>query len=192
MAWHFRWLRDDFAPPHNVNLVGDGIAIVLVLLPLRTPGSAVDRIALRLMVGGATLFVVSAPIDVINHRINGLDITSWSITHFGLYTGTAILIAGVIRAWRLHLDGPAAPAAHAGRALVLLPGERVVPGPAPGVRGAGDRLLGRAATRTPSRSLLALRGPADRPPGRPRGRGALRAAGTGRGCIHCGSPPRSR
>jgi hypothetical protein len=57
------------------------------------------------MAGGAALFVVSAPIDVINHRINGLDITSWSITHFGLYTGTAIMIAGVIRGWRLHSEG---------------------------------------------------------------------------------------
>jgi hypothetical protein len=36
---------------------------------------------------------------VINHRLNGLDITSWSLTHFGLYTGTAILIAGAIRGW---------------------------------------------------------------------------------------------
>jgi hypothetical protein len=101
VAWHFRWLRDDFAPPHNVNLVGDGIAIVLVVCHAYTR-FAVDKVALRLMVGGAALFVVSAPIDVVNHRINGLDITSWSITHFGLYTGTGILLAGVIRAWRLH------------------------------------------------------------------------------------------
>ena len=104
VAWHFRWLRDDLAPPHDVNLVGDGIAIVLVICHFYTR-FAVDKIALRLMVGGASLFVLSAPIDVINHRINGLDITSWSITHFGLYTGTGIMIAGVIRAWRLHSDG---------------------------------------------------------------------------------------
>lgn len=104
VSWHFRWLRDDFAPPHNVNLVGDGIAIALVLLHWYTR-FGVDRTALRLMIGGATLFVLSAPADVINHRINGLDITSWSLTHFGLYTGTAILITGVIRGWRLHSHG---------------------------------------------------------------------------------------
>src|SRR5258706_4171140 len=104
VAWHFQSLRDDFAPPHIVNLVGDGIAIVLVLCHWYTR-FGVDKLALRLMAGGATLFVLSAPIDVINHRINGLDITSWSITHFGLYTGTAILIAGVIRGWRLHSTG---------------------------------------------------------------------------------------
>jgi hypothetical protein len=98
VAWHFRWLRDDFAPPHNVNLLGDAIAIALVLFHVHTR-FGVDRLALRLMVGGLGLFIASAPIDVINHRLNGLDITSWSLTHFGLYTGTAILIAGAIRGW---------------------------------------------------------------------------------------------
>lgn len=101
VSWHFRWFRDDFAPPHDINLVGDGIAIVLVLYHWYTR-MAVDKIALRLMVWGLSIFLLSAPADVINHRLRGLDITSWSVTHFGLYTGTAIMIAGVIRAWRLH------------------------------------------------------------------------------------------
>ncbi len=104
VAWHFRFNRDDFAPPHNINLIGDGIAIALVLFHWYTR-LGVDRLALRLMVGGAALFVFSAPVDVINHRINGLDITSWSITHFGLYTGTGIMIAGVIRGWHVHGAG---------------------------------------------------------------------------------------
>jgi hypothetical protein len=104
VAWHFRFIRDDFAPPHNINLVGDGIAIALVLFHWYTR-FAVDRLALRLMTSGASLFVLSAPVDVINHRINGLDITSWSITHFGLYVGTGIMVAGVIRAFTLHPAG---------------------------------------------------------------------------------------
>lgn len=104
VSWHFQSLRDDFAPPHTINLIGDGMAIVLVLCHWYTR-FGVDKLALRLMGGGAGLFVLSAPIDVINHRINGLDITSWSITHFGLYTGTAIMISGVIRGWRLHSTG---------------------------------------------------------------------------------------
>jgi hypothetical protein len=105
VAWHFRFNRDDFAPPHNVNLVGDGIAIVLVLFHWYTRFGA-DKVARRLMIGGVALFVGSAPVDVLNHRINGLDITSWSVTHFGLYTGTAIMIAGVIRGWRIESGGP--------------------------------------------------------------------------------------
>jgi hypothetical protein len=101
VAWHFRFLRDDLAPPHLINLLGDGIAIILVLFHLYTR-FGVDRSALRLMVAGTVLFVGSAPVDVVNHRINGLDITSWSITHFCLYIGTAIMICGAIRGWRLH------------------------------------------------------------------------------------------
>jgi hypothetical protein len=104
VAWHFRFNRDDFAPPHDVNLVGDGIVIALVLFHWYTR-LGVDRLALRLMVGGTALFVLSAPVDVINHRVNGLDITSWSVTHFGLYLGTAIMIAGALRGWLLHSGG---------------------------------------------------------------------------------------
>lgn len=112
VAWHFRFLRDDFAPPHNINLVGDGIVIVLILFHWYTR-FGVDRTALRLMVGGIALFVASAPLDVINHRLNGLDITSWSITHFGLYLGTGIAIAGAIRGWHRHSGR------LAGRSVVL-------------------------------------------------------------------------
>lgn len=104
VAWHFRWLRDDFAPPHDVNLIGDGIVIVLVLCHWYTR-FAVDKLAFRMMAGGIILFVASAPIDVINHRVNGLDITAWSITHFGLFVGTAIMIAGAIRGWWIFGEG---------------------------------------------------------------------------------------
>jgi hypothetical protein len=112
VAWHFRWLRDDFAPPHLINLTGDGLVIGLVLFHWYTR-FGVDRLALRLMETGIIVFVASAPVDVINHRINGLDITSWSLTHFGLFAGTAIMIAGAIRGWRGHAAG------LPGRSLVL-------------------------------------------------------------------------
>ena len=48
---------------------------------------------------GTGIFVVAGPIDVINHRINGLDLTSWSPSHLLLYFGTFIMIIGVIRNW---------------------------------------------------------------------------------------------
>ncbi len=101
VAWHFKWLRDDFAPPHLVNLAGDGIMLLLVLFHFYTR-FGVDRLALRLMATGTAVFILSAPVDVLNHKINGLDITAWSVTHFGLFVGTAIAIAGVIRGWGLH------------------------------------------------------------------------------------------
>jgi hypothetical protein len=107
MAWHFRWLRDDLAPPHDVNLVGDALVVLLVLFHWYT-SFGVDRRAARLMQSGIVIFLLAAPVDVINHRLNGLDITAWSPTHGLLYLGTAIMIAGVIRGWRGHgVDLPA-------------------------------------------------------------------------------------
>jgi len=98
VSWHFKWLRDDFAPPHLLNTVGTGIAIVLVLVHTFT-GYGADRRSLRVMQTGTIIFVIAGPIDVINHRVNGLDITSWSPSHMLLYTGTAIMLAGVLRNW---------------------------------------------------------------------------------------------
>ena len=96
VSWHFKWLRDDLAPPHIVNTVGTGIAIALVLTHTFT-GYGADRLSLRIMQIGTVMFVIAGPIDVINHRINGLDLTAWSPSHMLLYTGTSIMVAGVIR-----------------------------------------------------------------------------------------------
>ena len=100
VSWHFKWLRDDMAPPHLINTVGTGIAIALVLVHSFT-GYGVDRLSLRIMQWGTGIFLIAAPIDVINHRVNGLDLTAWSPSHAMLYVGTAIMIAGIIRAWYL-------------------------------------------------------------------------------------------
>jgi hypothetical protein len=51
---------------------------------------------------GIGMFLVAIPADIVNHRINGLDITSWSPTHALLYLGTAIMLAGAIRGWWLY------------------------------------------------------------------------------------------
>ncbi|WP_163573654.1 hypothetical protein [Fodinicola feengrottensis] len=49
-------------------------------------------------------FLVAAPLDEINHRINGLDITTWSPSHFLLFLGTGICMAGVTRGAMVNLD----------------------------------------------------------------------------------------
>src|SRR5205823_10919533 len=67
-------------------------------------GYAVDRAGLRLMQWGLGIFIVAAPLDALNHAVNGLDITSWSPSHFLLYLGTAIMIAGVIRGAMVSLE----------------------------------------------------------------------------------------
>jgi hypothetical protein len=101
VSWHFMWLRDDLAPPHLLNSAGTAIVIGLVVFHSYT-GYGVDRRALRLMQWGIATFLVAVPIDIVNHRINGLDITSWSPSHALLYIGTAIMLAGALRGWWLY------------------------------------------------------------------------------------------
>ncbi|HTF49335.1 MAG TPA: hypothetical protein VK735_17980 [Pseudonocardia sp.] len=101
VSWHFRWLRDDLAPPHLLNSAGTAMAVALVAFHSYT-GYGVDRRALHLMQVGMGVFLVAIPLDLINHRINGLDITTWSATHGLLYLGTAVVMAGVIRGWALY------------------------------------------------------------------------------------------
>jgi hypothetical protein len=101
VSWHFKWLRDDLAPPHLLNSVGTAVVIGLVVAHSYS-GYAVDRRALRLMQWGIALFLFAIPLDIINHRLYGLDITSWSLTHAALYLGTAVMLAGAIRGWWLY------------------------------------------------------------------------------------------
>jgi hypothetical protein len=101
VSWHFRWLRDDLAPPHLLNSAGTVVVVALVLFSGYT-GYGVDRRALRLMQAGTATFLLAVPVDLVNHRINGLDITSWSPSHALLYLGTAVMLAGALRGWWLY------------------------------------------------------------------------------------------
>jgi hypothetical protein len=78
--------------------------VVLVSIHSYT-GMGCDRRSLRLMQIGLVTFLLAAPLDVINHRVNGLDLTAWSPTHLLLYLGTAIMQAGVLLGW-LRLSPP--------------------------------------------------------------------------------------
>ncbi|MER5649336.1 hypothetical protein [Streptosporangium sp. NPDC002524] len=98
VSWHFKWLRDDLAPPHLLNSVGTAIALALTIIHIYT-GYGVDKLAQRLITWGTGVFLVAVPLDLINHRINGLDITSWSPSHLMLYVGTLFMVCGVIRGW---------------------------------------------------------------------------------------------
>ncbi|MER7503609.1 hypothetical protein AB0L05_28795 [Nonomuraea pusilla] len=98
VSWHFKWLRDDLAPPHLLNSAGTALVVALTVIHGYT-GYGVDKIALRLIQWGTGVFLVAVPLDLINHRVNGLDITSWSPSHMMLYLGTFFMIAGVVRGW---------------------------------------------------------------------------------------------
>lgn len=100
VSWHFKWLRDDLAPPHLLNTIGTVMVVVLVACHTYT-GFGVDKISLRLMQLGTGIFLLAIPVDIINHAVNGLDITAWSFSHAGLYVGTAIMLVGAVRAYWL-------------------------------------------------------------------------------------------
>ncbi|SDC98339.1 hypothetical protein SAMN05660690_3190 [Geodermatophilus telluris] len=101
VSWHFKWLRDDLAPPHLLNSAGTAVVVALVVFHSYS-GYGVDRRALRLMQWGIGTFLVAVPVDIVNHRVNGLDITSWSPSHALLYLGTAVMLAGAVRGWWLY------------------------------------------------------------------------------------------
>jgi hypothetical protein len=103
VSWHFKWLRDDLAPPHLLNSAGTAVVVGLVIFHSYS-GFGVDRRALRLMQWGIGTFLIAIPIDIVNHSINGLDITSWSPSHALLYIGTAIMLAGALRGWWLYAE----------------------------------------------------------------------------------------
>ena len=83
---------------------------------------------------GIGMFLIAVPIDILNHRINGLDITSWSPSHALLYLGTAVMLAGAIRGWWLYA-APGRVRDLVSLGLWLFFVENVaLPQPAPGVR----------------------------------------------------------
>lgn len=98
MSWHFKWLRDTAAPPHVLNTIGTVIVVALVIFQVRF-SVGVDTWAKRLMIFGTGMFLVAIPVDVINHEINGLDITAWSASHAMLYIGTAFMLLGCARGY---------------------------------------------------------------------------------------------
>ena len=60
VSWHFRWLRDDLAPPHLLNSAGTAVVVGLVLFHSYT-GYGVDRRSLRFMQWGIGLFLIAVP-----------------------------------------------------------------------------------------------------------------------------------
>ncbi|HCT75171.1 MAG TPA: hypothetical protein DGT23_00965 [Micromonosporaceae bacterium] len=98
MSWHFMWLRDTAAPPHILNTIGTVMVVAMVIYQARF-SVGVDKLAKRLMVFGTGMFLIAIPIDILNHEINGLDITAWSASHALLYLGTAFMLLGCARGY---------------------------------------------------------------------------------------------
>jgi hypothetical protein len=104
VAWHFRFLRDDLIPPHIINLSGNALALALLCFQLRT-GLALEPRGLLMVIGGFALFIAALPLDLLNHRLFGLDVTIWSIPHLMFFFGSTIALVGLLWMW-LRLAAP--------------------------------------------------------------------------------------
>lgn len=97
-SWHFKYLRDTFAPPHTINIIGFVLVCCLLLYQMRTHKGLEPR-GLRITWLGMAVFLIAMPLDEAYHRAFGLDLTTWSPTHFMLYIGTFLMIAGVLASY---------------------------------------------------------------------------------------------
>jgi hypothetical protein len=104
VAWHFRYLRDDLIPPHILNLSGNAIVLALICFQFWR-GLAVEGRSFLIILAGFILFIVAIPLDLLNHRLFGLDVTIWSAPHLMFFFGSTIALVGLLRMW-LWLAAP--------------------------------------------------------------------------------------
>jgi hypothetical protein len=104
VAWHFRYVFGALEPPHWLNLVGNTLAIGLIIFQTIT-GKAIERSGFLVMQGALVVFLIHMPLDVLNHYLFGLDVTVWSPTHVLGFAATTVMMAGLLYSW-LKLADP--------------------------------------------------------------------------------------
>jgi len=98
VAWHFRYVFGALEPPHWLNLVGNAVAIGLIIFQTIT-GKAVERAGFLVMQGAFIVFLIHMPLDVLNHYLFGLDVTVWSPTHMLGFAATTVMMASLLYSW---------------------------------------------------------------------------------------------
>jgi hypothetical protein len=94
-SFHFKYLRETTQYSHIVNTIGLVLACLLWLYMARQLEYKLTK-PLKVSGLGFIVFFVGIPLDEAWHRIFGIDLTTWSLTHSILYAGTALMIAGTI------------------------------------------------------------------------------------------------
>jgi hypothetical protein len=94
-SFHFKFLRETTQSSHIVNSIGLALACLLWLYMVRKVDYKLTK-PLKVSGLGFLVFFMGIPLDEAWHRIFGIDLTTWSITHAILYSGTALMIAGTI------------------------------------------------------------------------------------------------
>jgi hypothetical protein len=104
VAWHFRYVFGALEPPHWLNITGSALAAALIVFQTMT-GKAVERTGFLILEGAYAVFLISMPLDVLNHYLFGLDVTVWSPTHILSFASTTVMMAGLLYSW-LRLAAP--------------------------------------------------------------------------------------
>ena len=120
-SYHFKYLFEEYSIPHIVNTLGFALGGVLLFQEWRR-SQYMDKFSRNLITIGYALFLIGIPLDFTYHIAYGIDLTTWSPTHFIYYIATAIMIFGVWRGYYLYTRDikPAWKSMHTWFAMFLL------------------------------------------------------------------------
>lgn len=94
-SFHFKYLRELTQAPHVVNIIGNILAILIFIKMWKEESGRLTK-PLKIIALGILVFIFGIFFDDWWHRMFGIDLTTWSLAHFILYIGTALVIVGVL------------------------------------------------------------------------------------------------
>ncbi|WP_286230541.1 hypothetical protein [Neobacillus mesonae] len=97
-SYHFKYLFEEYSIPHIVNFIGFALGGYLLFKEWRK-SQFMDHFSRNLITIGYVLFLIGIPLDFTYHIAYGIDLTTWSPTHFIYYIATSIMIFGVWRGY---------------------------------------------------------------------------------------------
>lgn len=100
-SYHFKYLFEEYSIPHIVNTIGFAIGAFLLIQEWRRQ-HYMDGFSRNLITIGYVLFLIGIPLDFTYHIAYGIDLTTWSPTHFVYYIGTGFMIFGVWRGYYMY------------------------------------------------------------------------------------------
>ena len=103
-SYHFKYLFERYSTPHITNFIGFLLGAFLLFLEWKKP-THMDNISRNIATIGYLLFLVGIPLDFSYHIAYGIDLTTWSPTHFIYYIATAIMIFGAWRGYGIKNPG---------------------------------------------------------------------------------------
>lgn len=106
-SWHFSRFFDEISIPHLLTVVGDLINVCLLVYAFLNNKklSKGERLGFKLNIAALIVLLVAIPLDLINHLISGIDLTTWSISHLMLFYQGTLLMFGMMLAWVHSVPG---------------------------------------------------------------------------------------